>query len=131
MSTPFAELSCALTGEAMLNSQLAAEFEQRLRYHFDKELTDLLATFKAQPSGGTPDDRARAALGQDGKLHKLAREILRLWYTGQFQTPFDVTDPPLRPEHYSEGLLWKVIKTHAPGFSPPDAKYGVWAKPPA
>jgi hypothetical protein len=129
MSTPFVELSAALTGEARLDTKIAAELESRIGKHYKPELDELLASFLAIPSSVPPEERARQALADSELRHKLAREIIRVWYTGQFQTPANTQDPPGQPEHYSHGLLWKVIRAHAPGF--PNAGYGSWAQPPA
>lgn len=132
MSEPFIDLSRGLTGEEDLDLELAEEYEHRIRDHFG----DLLDRFddeyrKFQPPGSADREPAvQAALDQDPKFHSLAREIIRLWYTGQFSAPHPFNDPdlPREVEHYRKGLLWRVIKAHPPGFT--NSGYGAWAKLP-
>ncbi|MEO7340577.1 MAG: sugar dehydrogenase complex small subunit [Luteolibacter sp.] len=130
MKTEFFDLSIALTGEDSLDERMAEELRLRIVNHYKTELADLLGAFGAIPTGSmSPDERATLSLGQVDSRHKVAREVIRVWYTGQFLTPANEADPPSHPDHYSKGVLWKVIKTHAPGYT--NSGYGVWAHPPA
>lgn len=129
MSEPFIELSRALTGEANLDPRLADHYEYRLREYFGKTFDLLLEEFKKRCGSGDAEQAAKKTLADEAAFHKVAREIIRAWYTGQFQTPYEDTEPPREVAHYEQGLLWRVIRTHAPGFT--NAGYGAWAKPPA
>ncbi len=128
MSEPFIALSRALTGEANLDPHLAEDYEARLRYYFDGDFDDLLKAFTQHYGSGDAEQAAQTALADVAEFHSVAREILRVWYTGQFQTPFEDVEPPREVEHYAQGLLWRVIGAHAPGFT--NAGYGAWEKPP-
>lgn len=127
-SSTFVRLSEALTGEANLDERLASEFEQRIRMHYAESLADLLAEFEKSGLPKNPEQAAFTALGNDPKRHLVAREIIRVWYTGQFETPFEGFDTPHTPEQWEQGLLWRVLKAPAPGFS--KNPYGVWASEP-
>jgi len=126
----FTELSHVLTGESDLDPRLAEDYEQRLRHYFGRDLDRLLEAFeeKKRSSSADVEQTARAALADVPEFHRVAREIIRVWYTGQFKTPYEDVEPPREVEHYSQGLLWRVIGTHAPGFT--NAAYGAWEDPP-
>lgn len=126
MSADFTEMSRVLTGESVLDSRLAQNYEVRLRSYFGDVVDQLVGEFakQLQSQPGDKEQALRAALGEVADFHALAREIIRLWYTGQFQTPFEDIEPPREVEDYSAGLLWRVIKAHAPGFT--NAGYGAW-----
>jgi hypothetical protein len=128
MKPTFYRLSCALTGEDRLDEQLSEEFEARLRAHYPGSLKTLLEAFDKQEPETPPDKAVVAALGADASLHLIAREILRIWYTGQFETPFEGIDAPRTSRQWESGLMWKVIHAPAPGFS--KNQYGVWATKP-
>ena len=128
-SNAFHRFSCALTGESGLDERLSGELEQRIKSQFPEALADLLAAFSAPSTPADPDKAVPAALGDSEDRHRVAREILRVWYTGQFETLYEGFDAPRTPEQWEQGLLWRVIKAPAPGFS--KNPYGVWADKPA
>ncbi len=124
----FVVLSGALTAESAIDKRLAVELEQRIRTHYGAELDDLL---QAVDSNVPPKDHEKAvldALGDVEGRHLVAREIIRVWFTGQIQTKYEGTEPPRTPEQWERGLLWSVIHAPAPGFS--HNHHGVWASPP-
>jgi hypothetical protein len=123
----FHKLSCALTGESELDASLGAELEQRLRSHF---ATDLQALVEAFGAAGEPrkEDEVLKLLDGSPAYHRVAREIIRVWYTGLIETPYEGVDAPRTPEQWESGLLWKTIKAPAPGFS--KNQYGVWGNKP-
>ena len=127
-SNTFCRLSCALTGEASLDERLSAELEQRILAHYPADLKTLLDAFEAQGSPKNAEQAALAALGSNAKSHLVAREIIRIWFTGQFETPFEGVDAPRTPQQWEQGLLWKILKAPAPGFS--KNPYGAWASKP-
>jgi len=126
--TTFVRLSCAITGESKLDDALAAQFKQRIHDYYADDLADLLTAFDALGPPNNPEQALMTALGDDPKRHAVAREIARLWFTGQFQTPYEGVDPPRTPAQWEAGLLWRVIRSHAPAFS--RDPYGVWAAKP-
>lgn len=92
--------------------------------------------------GGSPADRkaliSREILG-DTRLGPVARNIIKLWYTGTWNSlppawierygpaPKDHTFV-VSPAAYVEGLLWKAIGAHPAGAKGPG--YGSWRHPP-
>ena len=134
-STLFQKLSSALTGERRLDEGLSHHFEERIAIQSGPHLTELLKAFEGRLKSGEPERAIKDVL-EDSKVdlttldhrHRVARAIVWAWYTGQFQTPFELPDAPQTPEQYSKGLLWHVIRAHAPAFT--DAEYGAWAKEP-
>ena len=133
----FFRLSKVLTGEKHLDASLGAEFLRRLQVHYGAEITELLSAFQSQPETMPPEQALQSILKEDPnntkvveQRHRLARAIIWIWYTGQFSTLFEMPDGPQTPDQYSKGLLWAVIRAHAPGYT--NAKFGAWAKlPPA
>ena len=128
MSEPFIELSRALTGEKSLDGQIAARYEYRLREYFGEEFDLLLKEFKKHCGSEDAEETVKKTLADKPDFHKIAREIVRAWYTGQFQTPFEDVEPPGEVADYEQGLIWRVLRTHAPGFT--NKGYGVWENPP-
>lgn len=126
--TVFLGLSRALTGEQNLDARIAGELERRLRTHYATELQSLLDAFRTACTGTKPELAAREALDSSEKHHKVAREVIRVWYTGQFETPFEGIDSPKTPEQWESGLLWRILQAPAPAFS--KNNYGVWATKP-
>lgn len=124
----FVGLSCALTGEDEIDERLAAELEQRIRVHYGPELEDLLEALDLQGHSSDPGKALLAALGDVDGRHLVAREILRVWFTGLIQTRFEGLEAPRTPEQWERGLLWSVIHAPAPGFS--HNAHGVWASQP-
>jgi hypothetical protein len=113
---------------------------------------DLLATGQARPylnlvlsvAGEALTARLLAAEGQaalaDADLGPLARNVIVLWYLGQWdQMPRDWRDrhgaSPADVAHvasaaaFRAGLVWPAIGTHATSANPPG--FGSWASPPA
>jgi len=124
-SNAFVRLSSVLTGEQSLDDRIAAKLEQRIKAHYAVELKAFIDAFDALPAGGDSVAQLRTLLDTQTKHNGLARAIVRAWYTGEFNTPYEIADAPQTPEEYADGLLWKVIGAHAPGFT--NAGYGAWA----
>lgn len=137
----FVSLSEALTGVHPLDRQLASDYLARASSNPDVGgvLTDLIATFKDITAKGGGADVVNTAIGNrimaDGRLGPAAQQIIYLWYISAFFV-LDPTDPAkLRgqwqygpPQHYPRGLVWSVIKAHAP--MAPGGDVGYWANPP-
>ena len=124
----FVRLSAALTGESALDERLASDLEQRIKSHFSGELASLQAAFEAAGLPKDPEQAAKLALGENEGRHRIAREIIRVWYTGQFETRYEGFDAPHTSEQWDQGLLWRILRAPAPGFS--KNEYGVWASKP-
>lgn len=106
---------------------------------------ELLATHAGQMRATGDEGRAardtylrRAVFGNE-KLGPVARNIVKLWYSGVWYelptawteaygpAPKDVTFV-VSPSSYVEGLLWTAIGAHPAGAKAPG--YGSWAAPP-
>lgn len=134
----FIAVSECLTGVVGLDAGLAADYFDRLRAHprLGSGLGMLVARYVelVDPVAGrsdgsrsaapaTPeamDEAAGAQLMADPALAPLASQLIYLWYAGAF---FE-DDPAMpgrsawdyggNPEHYGRGLMWSVIRAHAP-----------------
>lgn len=109
-------------------------------------LVDELLVLHAKAPRATGNE-GRAARGAhlrrtifgDGRLGPVARNIVKLWYSGVWYelpgawtetygpAPQDVTFV-VSPSSYVEGLLWTAIGAHPAGAKAPG--YGSWAAPP-
>lgn len=110
----------------------------------DQRTGDLLSASQAtiDAAGGKPAVLERLFLMnilQDDALGPLARNLIVLWYLGQWnQLPADWRDQHgasaldqtciISPDAYVQGLAWKAIHTHPTGAKMPG--YGSWALPP-
>lgn len=145
----FVQMSALLTGFAAgtiapsldpvdLKSTLYAAAERGAGDAFDR----LLAQYR-QLSGGkpvakmTPEEKQSIGdrlLGLDGppadpRTAATARSVMRLWYLGYWY-PIDGGggETVVSDQAYVRGLAWKVMQSHAMGFS--TLTYGYWAQSP-
>src|SRR3989454_1686635 len=123
----FLRLSEILTGDKSLDDSLAANFFDRLKTHFGEDLDKLIREFETAKKSGNLA-ALQSALDADKSLARAARATLTIWYTGEFKPPSDATDGPQTPDEYSKGLLWKVIRAHAPGYT--NSGFRAWAEAP-
>jgi hypothetical protein len=143
----FVALSAALTGydEAELwgTGMVETYLDVTWRAVGSRVLGDLLSAWDglARSGGGEPPpERAvREALLAPATLGPVARNLVVLWYLGQWnQLPADWRDVHgadaadqtgiVSPEAYAQGLVWDAIGTHPQGAKMPG--YGSWALPP-
>ena len=85
-------------------------------------------------------DRAlRHRIFSDDRLGPVARNVIKLWYSGMwYSLPPEWTDQygaraagetsTVTAASYQEGLLWQAIGANPPGARAPG--YGAWAQPP-
>jgi hypothetical protein len=135
----FIALSEWLTGVVGLDPGLASEYLDRFRAHptYGGMLQPLIARYNntvtpvLQRAGGDDQVTWEQVMAQvegmigeqlmdDPDLGPVAQQLIYLWYVGAF---FEV-DPTDRrrgfwsygtnPEHYGRGLMWAVIRAHAP-----------------
>ncbi len=102
-------------------------------------LVDELLALHAESPHTARDAHLRRTIFGDGKLGPIARNIVKLWYSGVWYelptawtetygpAPKDVTFV-VSPSSYVEGLLWTAIGAHPAGAKAPG--YGSWAAPP-
>jgi glucose dehydrogenase len=121
----FARFSQLLTGEDTVDDVRSRSFFHRLHTHFGPDLGKLLDEFERIEGEPHPSVGLREILDENRGLARVARATLHAWYTGEFKPQRETPDAPQTPGEYANGLLWKVIKAHAPGF--PNAGFGAWA----
>ncbi|SRR5713101_4905491 len=134
----FMSTSELLTGVNPLDPNLGRHYMERYAAH--PLLTDLLPKLinsyrdmsLADVSPRSETDVA-ARIMQDATLRPAAEQLIYLWYVSAFFFP--LRDNPTRgvwvygaPEHYERGLLWSVIRAHAP--MTPGGATGYWAEAP-
>lgn len=102
-------------------------------------LDALLDIHAALPSGSVRKAAISRSLLGDTRAGPIARNIMRLWYTGTWNklpaawaerygpAPNDRTFV-ISPASYVEGLMWKAIGAHPAGAKGPG--YGSWRHPP-
>jgi Membrane bound FAD containing D-sorbitol dehydrogenase len=124
----FRSLSNVLTGEDILDATLSEEYRVRLQRVYTSDLDALMTTFSNLDSCLDVVAELDRLLDQNQTLANVARQVIKVWYTGQFNEPDGTIDGPKTPEQYRSGLLWKVIQAHAPGYT--NGTYGYWANAP-
>jgi Membrane bound FAD containing D-sorbitol dehydrogenase len=124
----FLSLSRVLTGEDVLDASLSEEYRSRLQRVYAAELDLLISAFSnIAPTSDITAELDRL-LDQNQSLANIARQVIKVWYSGQFNEPDGTIDGPKTPEQYRLGLLWKVIQAHAPGYT--NGTYGYWGNAP-
>jgi Membrane bound FAD containing D-sorbitol dehydrogenase len=123
----FRGVSETLIGEPRLDSTLAAEYLKRLRAVPEaKALPRLAAELDAiAKAGGDSDAAIKERILGDEELRALVKVIVLLWYLGEIGGPNPYGG---RPEHYFQGLFWKIVHAHPPALS--GGYSGYWAYPP-
>jgi len=74
----------------------------------------------------------KSRLIPDSCYNSLAKNIILMWYTGEWYTqtddPSTISSSQINGESYVQGLMWTAAETHPPGAKQPG--YGSWAEPP-
>jgi len=150
----FVALSEGLTGIAPLDKHLANEYMER--YATNRQLTtnlDLMIQAYRKISGSPKPSETQVKeqilLSSEPKIRAAAQQLIFIWYISAFYVPFPDPNasaplpPPLEdnpsdtrkriwmygtPEQYGRGLLWSVIRAHAPMTS--GGAPGNWATAP-
>jgi hypothetical protein len=147
----FLAMSAELTGFdgiQLESTGLVRFYLQKLSEMLGAETTAALCEAWQQVEEGSHEngDR-RAALTRslildDQRCGPVARNLLVLWYLGQWYplpswwyTEYGHQPPPdtlpcviFKPECYTEGLVWPAAGAHPPGAKP--FGYGIWTQPP-
>ena len=134
----FMSLSEALTGVSPLDQHLGRAYMNRFATHpqLSPSLPPLVAAFRElSPGGHSPQPAAIAkAIFGNANLKPAAEQLIYLWYVSAFFLP--LPDAPKTsvwqygsPEDYGRGLLWSVIRAHAPMTH--GGPYGYWADAPS
>jgi hypothetical protein len=127
MACAFLGLSRVLTGEEVLDEDLAGEYEQRLAAAYPAELDALTAAFSSIAEDPEVSARLKELLDTDAVLAMMAREVIKVWFTSQFSGA-DGRTLAGPADHWRAGLLWRVI--HAPVPAAEAQLYGFWSNPP-
>lgn len=138
MLDTFVRLSEALTGVSPLDRHLANEYLERFATHpqLTSVLPQLIKTYREiAPDNTRPTETdIHRRFMQDPTLRGGAEQLIYLWYVSAFFLPRP--DDPTKnlwvygsSEHYERGLLWSVIRAHAP--MTPGGPYGYWADAPS
>ena len=127
----FIALSELLTGVSPLDTDLANEYLGRFSAHpvYGPMLPDLLATFQGIAEGDA--DATKSRIVEDARLGPAAQQLILLWYVGAFYTRTKADRDAWKygaANHYFKGLVWDVIRAHAP--MSPGGPYGYWSDPP-
>jgi len=148
MKAVFVELSSALTDYDAFTlygtGQVDAYWQTLLSIVGESQVTELLDTFQQIVTEVGPDeqaviDRLRRDLLGSPSLGPVARNLIKLWYTGKwYQLPLywrqRYGERPGDAPHfvsaaaYTEGLLWKAIDAPPSGAKGPG--FGSWQVPP-
>jgi hypothetical protein len=134
----FIKLSEALTGVSPIDMNLASEYLERYATHpqLTAKLPKLVQAFREIYRENTPPSEAdlKQRIMQDGELRPAAEQLIYLWYVSAFFLP-PTADAPKSvwlydsAEQYERGLLWSVIRAHAPMTH--GGPYGYWADAPS
>jgi hypothetical protein len=136
----FVALSAALTGFREVDlwgtGQAGRYLDELIRTVGDAIVARLLVTGGEAVRTG----RLQALVMDDRDLGPLARNVIALWYLGQWYalpndwrnrngaSPRDV-QRVISADAYASGLVWRAAGAHPMGAKPPG--YGSWANPPA
>ncbi|NKE59996.1 hypothetical protein FXN61_25640 [Lentzea sp. PSKA42] len=134
----------------LLGTGLAHQYLAKVRAACgDEVFTALLAAHRLARADAVRDagscdrtllDRAlRHRIFSDDRLGPVARNVIKLWYSGTwYGLPPEWTDSygahtaaetsTVTAASYQEGLLWRAIGANPPGAKAPG--YGSWAQPP-
>lgn len=138
----FADLSAALTGfsrsELFATGMMSEYYDQVALVIGEREIGKLLGVSEQiLAARGNPDKKIRAEILDDDRYGPVARNIMRLWYLGQWAqlpqqwrndygaTSFD-TDRIVSGEAYEESLVWIAGLAHPMGAK--QQGFGAWAK---
>jgi Membrane bound FAD containing D-sorbitol dehydrogenase len=123
----FAQLSTLLTGAANLDPATAEAYLGRLRAEYPAQVADVLTAFAAIEKDEHLIFELKRRIVEDKALGPLAQKIIAIWYTSEFVGADGKPKTGTQAQFYS-GLLWQVIRAHAPTNS--KLNYGDWRNPP-
>ena len=125
----FMSFSRVITGYEELNDIIGKDYIARILQRFSDQLVvDILITFESILETGVDVTKLIGSeIINNHARGSLSREIIMLWYTGQFMDENGEIDTG-DVSHYFDGLMWKVIQAHPPGMA--GGAYGYWAQAP-
>ena len=123
----FEKLSKVLTGAPSLDQAWVEAYLGRLRAEYPTQVTDVLAAFAAIEKDDHLLFEVKRRIVDDKVRGPLAQKIIAIWYTSEFIGADGKPKTGTQAQFYS-GLLWQVIRAHAPTNS--KLNYGDWKDPP-
>jgi hypothetical protein len=124
----FTALSRVLTGVEELDAALAESYLRRLKERHPIPMQNLLTAFTGIAQDEHLIFEVKRRIVDNKDLQPVVSQVIRAWYTSEFLDECGTPRPGSQREFYG-GLLWSVIKAHAPTGS--RLNYGDWQKPPA
>ena len=124
----FAQLSQILTGASHLDPDLAVAYLGRLRAEYPSQVADTLTAFAAIVQDEHILFEVKRRIVEDRVLGPLAQQIIAIWYTSEF-VGGDGKPKTGTQAQFNSGLLWQVVRAHAPANS--KLNYGDWKNPPS
>lgn len=123
--TGFDELELQATGmlQTYYDTVVSNSNRETLAFFFD-EVRSILHTTRGNES--RRNALIRSDLMPASSYDGLARNIICLWYTGQWNAA--TNGQQVNAASYIEALMWPAANTHPPGAKQPG--YGSWAEPP-
>jgi hypothetical protein len=127
----FLEISAELTGFEQVELQATGMSDSYLQTILTNNSADNVAAFfteaelilaRTRNSETAREAQIRQLLMPASSYLGLARNIIILWYTGQWNAV------QVGPDSYIESLMWPAGQTHPPGAKQPG--YGSWSTPP-
>jgi hypothetical protein len=134
----FIELSQYLTGESKLDAEMGADYLQVLASHseFAALIPRLMTKYRQIRKQHDVEAAIKSEIMADAILRIPAEQIIYLWYLAALyvSNPLDPTNSATgiwqynAPQHYKDGLVWSVLRAHAPmSYGGP---FGYWKDPP-
>jgi hypothetical protein len=135
----FLRLSSHLTGVADLDPTLADHYLSRFQDQpaCGEALPNLLRALAAiEQTPGDVEAAIERGIMADPTLGPPARQLIYLWYVGAFFESYPLDQTQRRgtwrygaeAEDYGRGLMWSVVRAHAP--MTPGGSAGYWSEPP-
>jgi hypothetical protein len=110
------------------DEKLAPSYLRRLKERYPIPMQNLLTAFAGIAQDEHLIFEVKRRIVENKELQPIVSQVIRIWYTSEFQDELGKPQPGSQREFYG-GLLWSAIKAHAPTGSRLD--YGDWQKPPA
>ena len=135
----FVQMSQVITGDNDIPKVLKTEYYDRLNAYYETELKGLIVKFKAKvaaSSAATIEGKFKAEIFDPATKPELnlIKQIILIWFTGQFNTPDGRQLPPETEQQYKLQRMFPIIKAPVRAYSNHDPKaenkYGYWKNKP-
>ncbi len=116
-SSAFKTISEIATGVDNLDASIANAYEARISEAFPKSFDAFMKDAANIPAGPGAEATLSDLLKAGSPHLDVARQIIQIWYTSQFNRPDGSVDPPQSEDQFKSALLWRVIGAVAPAYS--------------